>query len=78
MNSYESVAAKLDMLDSIQQWTFLFFLNEHHANWGIVKDRTTGWGPASIAATAFLAAFPANVSVSSTTSGAWGQSLRVR
>jgi hypothetical protein len=41
------------MLDSIQQKTFLFFLNEHHPDWGIVKDRTAAWAPASIASTGF-------------------------
>jgi hypothetical protein len=41
------------MLDSIQKKTFLFFLNEHHPEWGIVKDRTAGYAPASIAATGF-------------------------
>jgi len=41
------------MLDSIQQKTFLFFLNEHHPEWGIVKDRAAGWAPSSIAATGF-------------------------
>jgi hypothetical protein len=41
------------MLDSIQQKTFLFFLKEHHPQWGIVKDRTADWAPASIASTGF-------------------------
>lgn len=41
------------MLDSIQYKTFLFFLNEHHPEWGIVKDRSADWAPASIAATGF-------------------------
>jgi hypothetical protein len=41
------------MLDSIQRKTFLFFLNEHHPEKGIVKDRTAGWAPASIASTGF-------------------------
>jgi hypothetical protein len=41
------------LLDSIEQKTFLFFLNEHHPNWGIVKDRTAAWAPASIASTGF-------------------------
>lgn len=41
------------MLDSIQYKTFLFFLNEHHPDWGIVKDRTAQWAPASIASTGF-------------------------
>jgi hypothetical protein len=41
------------MLDSIQHKTFLFFLNEHHPEWGIVKDRTAKWAPSSIASTGF-------------------------
>jgi hypothetical protein len=41
------------ILDSIQHKTFLFFLNEHHLEWGIVKDRAARWAPASIAATGF-------------------------
>jgi hypothetical protein len=41
------------MLDSIQYKTFLFFLNEHHPEWGIVKDRIKPWAPASIASTGF-------------------------
>jgi hypothetical protein len=46
------------MLDSIQKKTFQFFLNEHHPEWGIVKDRTKEWAPASIASTGFgLACF---------------------
>jgi hypothetical protein len=46
------------MLDSVQHRTFLFFLNEHDPQWGIVKDRSAEWAPASIAATGFgIAAF---------------------
>ncbi len=41
------------MLDSIQQKTFLFFVNEHHPEWGIVKDRAASWAPSSIAASGF-------------------------
>ena len=41
------------MLDSIQHGAFLFFLNEHHPERGIVKDRTASWAPASIASTGF-------------------------
>lgn len=41
------------MLDSIQYQTFQFFMHEHHPDWGIVKDRTTEWAPASIASTGF-------------------------
>jgi hypothetical protein len=50
---YAISAADEAMLDSIQQKTFLFFLNEHHPEWGIVKDRTASWAPASIASTGF-------------------------
>jgi len=41
------------MLDSVQHSTFLFFMREHHPEWGIVKDRSAEWSPASIAATGF-------------------------
>ncbi|PLW99302.1 MAG: hypothetical protein C0591_02995 [Marinilabiliales bacterium] len=41
------------MFDSIQYKTFQFFLNESHPEWGIVKDRTKNWAPASIASTGF-------------------------
>ena len=41
------------MLDSIQQKTFLFFLNERHPEWSIIKDRAASWAPASIASTGF-------------------------
>jgi hypothetical protein len=41
------------MLDSIQRKTFLFFKGEHQPDWGIVKDRTKDWAPASIASTGF-------------------------
>lgn len=41
------------MLDSIQHKTFLFFLNEHHPEWGIIKDRAASWAPSSIASTGF-------------------------
>ncbi len=50
---YQLTAGDEKMLDSIQYKTFLFFLNEKHADWGIVKDRTTMTAPASIAATGF-------------------------
>lgn len=41
------------LLDTIQKKTFLFFLNEHHPEWGIIKDRASSWAPSSIAATGF-------------------------
>ena len=41
------------MLDSIQHKTFLFFLNEHHHEKGIVKDSTAIGAHASIASTGF-------------------------
>jgi len=50
---YQLTADEEAMLDSIQHKTFLFFLNEHHPDWGIVKDRAAAWAPASIAATGF-------------------------
>ncbi len=50
---YQVTPDEETMLDSIQHKTFLFFLNEHHPEWGIVKDRTTSWAPASIASTGF-------------------------
>jgi hypothetical protein len=46
-------AGETAMLDSIQHKTFLYFLNESHPEWGIVKDRAASWAPASIAATGF-------------------------
>jgi len=41
------------LLDSIQQKTFLFFMNERNAENGLVKDRSASWAPASIAAIGF-------------------------
>jgi len=41
------------MLDSIQRKTFLFFVDKHHPEWGIVKDRAAEWAPSSIASTGF-------------------------
>jgi hypothetical protein len=41
------------MLDSIQYRTFLYFMNEHHQEYGIVRDRTAEGAPASIASTGF-------------------------
>jgi len=55
---YQLTADDEKMLDSIQQKTFQFFVNEHHPEWGIVKDRTKEWAPSSIASTGFgLACF---------------------
>ncbi len=51
--NYATTVDETAMLDSIQHKTFLFFLNEHHIEWGIVKDRAANWAPASIAATGF-------------------------
>lgn len=51
--SYLLTAEDEMMLDSIQQKTFLFFMGEHHPEWGIVKDRSAEWAPASIASTGF-------------------------
>ena len=51
--NYALTSDEETMLDSIQHKTFLFFLNERHPEWGIVKDRTANWAPASIASTGF-------------------------
>lgn len=50
---YQMTKADEQMLDSIQYQTFQFFMGEHHPDWGIVKDRTKDWAPASIAACGF-------------------------
>lgn len=42
-----------EMLDSIQYKTFLYFINEVNYENGLVKDRSTDYSPASIAATGF-------------------------
>ncbi|HUW92055.1 MAG TPA: glucoamylase family protein [Bacteroidales bacterium] len=51
--NYSITRDEEEMLDSIQRKTFLFFLNEHHPDFGIVKDRSADWAPASIASTGF-------------------------
>jgi hypothetical protein len=51
--NYPVTSDETAMLDSIQHKTFLFFLNEHSPDKGIVKDRAATWAPASIAATGF-------------------------
>jgi hypothetical protein len=51
--NYPLTADESAMLDSIQKQTFQFFLLEHHPDFGIVKDRTAAWAPASIASTGF-------------------------
>ncbi len=50
---YPVTANDEQMLDSIQRKTFQFFMGEHHAEWGIVKDRAADWAPSSIAACGF-------------------------
>ena len=51
--NYPATPDEIAMLDSIQHKTFLYFLNEHSPDKGIVKDRAASWAPASIAATGF-------------------------
>jgi hypothetical protein len=41
------------MLDSIQQKTFFFFMDERNPVNGLVRDRSASWAPASIAAIGF-------------------------
>jgi hypothetical protein len=50
---YPVTPDEVTLLDSIQYKTFLYFLNEHNPEKGIVKDRAASWAPASIAATGF-------------------------
>ena len=50
---YKLSAEEEIMLDSIQQKTFLFFMNERNPENGLVKDRSASWAPASIAAIGF-------------------------
>jgi hypothetical protein len=50
---YPLSSREVEMFDTIQYKTFLFFLHEHHPQKGIVKDRTATWAPASIASTGF-------------------------
>jgi len=60
--AYPLTAEDEAMLDSIQHKTLMFFLNERHPGWGIVKDRAAGWAPASIASTGFgIASFAMGV-----------------
>jgi hypothetical protein len=51
--NYPLTPGDIAMLDSIQHKAFLYFLNEHNPDKGIVKDRTLTGAPASIAATGF-------------------------
>lgn len=41
------------LIDSIQYYSFLFFLNERNPENGLVKDRSADWAPSSIAAIGF-------------------------
>lgn len=40
-------------LDSLQYYSFLYFINEVNPENGLVKDRSADWSPASIASTGF-------------------------
>ncbi len=51
--NYPLTAADEKLLDTLQHKTFLFFLNEYHKEFGIVRDRSQVTSPASIAATGF-------------------------
>jgi hypothetical protein len=44
---------EIRLLDSVQYRSFLFFMNERNPENGLVKDRSAGWSPSSIAAIGF-------------------------
>ncbi|HSW55003.1 MAG TPA: glucoamylase family protein [Ignavibacteriaceae bacterium] len=52
-DNYKLTNEETILLDSIQQKTFLFFINERNPENGLVKDRSASWAPASIAAIGF-------------------------
>ena len=52
-DNYKLTNEETILLDSIQQKTFLFFMNERNPENGLVKDRSASWAPASIAAIGF-------------------------
>lgn len=51
--SYNLTEDESAILDSIQYKTFLYFINERNPAYGLVKDRSASWAPASIAAIGF-------------------------
>ncbi len=50
---YSLSANEINLLDSIQYRSFLFFIDEANQENGLVKDRSASWAPASIAAIGF-------------------------
>jgi hypothetical protein len=50
---YELTPKENKFLDSLQHYSFLYFLNEINPSLGIVKDRTAEWTASSIAACGF-------------------------
>ncbi|HPN37915.1 MAG TPA: glucoamylase family protein, partial [Melioribacteraceae bacterium] len=52
-SNYKLTEDEKNMLDSLQYKTFLYFINEINFENGLVKDRSTDYSPASIAATGF-------------------------
>lgn len=50
---YSLSANEINLLDSIQYRSFLFFIDEANPENGLVKDRSASWAPASIAAIGF-------------------------
>ena len=51
--NYSLTNEEITLLDSIQQKTFLFFMEERNPVNGLVRDRSASWAPASIAAIGF-------------------------
>ena len=52
-NNFNITNDEKALLDSLQYKTFLYFINEVNCENGLVKDRSTDYSPASIAATGF-------------------------
>jgi hypothetical protein len=44
---------EINLLDSVQYYSFLFFINERNEQNGLVKDRSASWSPASVASIGF-------------------------
>jgi hypothetical protein len=51
--NYQLSLSNIELLDSLQHRTFMYFLSEVNPNNGLVKDRSASWSPASIAAIGF-------------------------
>jgi hypothetical protein len=53
-HQYMLTEDEINLLDSVQYHSFLFFFNERNPENGLVKDRSANWSPASIASIGFV------------------------